>query len=130
MNPIAEEWFKSAKDDLITVEEIIDNELITNISAFHGQQCIEKCFKALLAEKGSNVPKIHSLLALYESVKDYLNVDLDEEILDKLDKLYIDARYPSAIGFLPTGKPPIEEAKRFYSFAKFVYDSIERLINI
>jgi len=48
MNTFAEEWLKSAQDDLITVQEIIDNELITNITAFHSQQCIEKCFKALL----------------------------------------------------------------------------------
>jgi len=72
---------------------------------------------------------VHSLLALYGSIKDYMDIELDEEMLDKLDKLYIDARYPSAIGFLPTGKPTMEEARQFYNLAKFVYDSIKKLIS-
>jgi len=43
----AKEWIKSALDDLITIKEIIDNPFITNIVAFHAQQCIEKSLKAI-----------------------------------------------------------------------------------
>ena len=59
MKKQAENWLKSAKDDLILIEEIINNDLLTHMVAFHSQQAIEKSFKAILEEKEAKVPKIH-----------------------------------------------------------------------
>ncbi len=48
MKKLAKEWLKYDQMDLLTIERIIDEEHLTNIVAFHAQQCIEKSFKALI----------------------------------------------------------------------------------
>lgn len=125
---LASQWLNSGESDLITIDETIENPLLTHVVAFHAQQCIEKAFKALVEISSSDVPKIHSTVTLYEMVKSQVNINIDEEILDKLDQLYIDARYPGELGLMPYGKPTSEEAKKFYEFAKEIYNSIKRII--
>ena len=46
-------------------------------------------------------------------------------ILQPLDSLYIDARYPGDLGLLPDGKPSREDAKSFYKFAKDILNKIK-----
>ena len=41
-------WLVAAKDDLLLVEQICQNEELTHMVAFHAQQAIEKSFKAVL----------------------------------------------------------------------------------
>lgn len=125
MRFMAREWLKAANDDIVVLNEILDNLMVTNLTAFHCQQCIEKCFKAVLEEHELRVSKIHSLITLYEDVKKVYGVSVDEDLLDKLDKLYIDARYPSELGLLPYGKPTIEDAKEFCRFATDIHAKIK-----
>ena len=42
MRVFTKEWLKVSIDDLMTIEEIILNENLTHISAFHTQQSVEK----------------------------------------------------------------------------------------
>ena len=56
---VAKDWLKAAEDDLLTIEELKDNPNLTNIVAFHSQQCVEKTFKAILEFFDKDVPKIH-----------------------------------------------------------------------
>ncbi len=42
------EWMKAANDDLILLNDIKNNEQITNLTAFHSQQAVEKTLKAVL----------------------------------------------------------------------------------
>ena len=124
---MAQEWLKSAIGDLQTIEEIIDNEHLTHIVAFHSQQCVEKSFKALLELHEIDIPKIHSLLKLSKMVQKYLPVE-DKDKLDELDSLYIDSRYPGDFGLLPNGKPSLEKIKTFQSFAKNIYNLVNKKI--
>ncbi len=117
-----------ARDDLDVVEEIIDIAHLTNISAFHCQQAIEKSFKALLEEHNEVVPRIHNLVRLHNLVKDKLNFTADELTLKEISDTYIEARYPGELGLLPYGKPAIEDAERFYEIAKTVYDNVNDLL--
>ncbi len=128
MRFLTQEWLKAANDDLIVLNEIVDNPIVTNLTAFHCQQCIEKCFKAVLEEHELRVPKVHSLVTLYEEVKKVFDFGFDEDILDKLDKLYIDARYPSELGLLPYGKPTMGDAKEFCGFSADVHDRIKSFL--
>lgn len=64
MTGVAGEWLARAKEDLAAVEKLIDDDNLTNIAAFHAQQCIEKCFKALVESSGNSVPRIHDLVRL------------------------------------------------------------------
>lgn len=105
MRKATEEWLASAQDDLETVEELIDNNQLTHVVAFHAQQCIEKCFKAALEESEQNVPAIHNLITLLSRLEEEKLKSIDEDALERLNQLYIEARYPGERGLLPEGKP-------------------------
>ncbi len=128
MKDITNEWLKAAKDDLDTVEELITEEHLTNIVAFHAQQCVEKSIKAMMEEFEIPFSKIHSLETLIEKLVDKIDFDIENEIVLKLDKLYLDARYPGDTGLLPDGKPSIGEAKSFLNFAKAFYSNIRKIL--
>ena len=73
--------------------------------------------KALLEAKNVHVPKTHNLLKLYAMIIDHMKIDIDLILLQKINDLYIDSRYPGNLGLLPNGKPEVAEAKEFYEFA-------------
>ena len=123
MRAFTKEWLKVSRDDLLTIEEIIDNPHLTHIVAFHAQQCVEKSMKAIIEENEIDISKIHKLLKLYAKVSFALD-GLDEEIMSQLDGLYIESRYLGDMGLLPHGKPSLDDAKEFYAFAKSVFDKV------
>ncbi len=120
------EWLKFASIDLHTAEKIVDDENLSASTAFHAQQCVEKCFKAIIEGQNLNVPKIHNLVTLYELVS-YKFIS-DEDILLDMNRVYIDVRYPSMTGYLPGGMPSIQDAARFYEFAKIIYSEVEKYL--
>jgi HEPN domain-containing protein len=122
------EWLKSAAMDLDNVAQIIHLEHLTPVAAFHAQQCVEKCFKAVLEEHSKKVPKDHSTLRLYGLAKDLIAVEVDLGVLTDLDDLYIESRYPGELGLLPSGKPTLAEAREFFETAKSIYDQIGRAL--
>lgn len=128
MTPATEEWMTAARDDLETVAEIVDNPRLTHVVAFHAQQCVEKGFKAVLEAHDREVPNIHNLITLHGHVDEYLPSDeeIDMDVLDRLNQLYIDARYPGERGLLPEGKPSEEDARRLFAFAEAVFGVVRR----
>ena len=124
---MALEWLKLANDDLALIDEIIDKENFTNIAAFHAQQAVEKTLKALLEYHKRSIPRKHDLFFLKESVKDFIEITNDD-ILDTLNKLYIDSRYPGDLGLMPEGKPSIKDIEKFYNYATQLYHRIKNLI--
>ena len=120
------EWLKSAAMDIENIAQIIDLEHLTPVAAFHAQQCVEKCFKAILEEHSKKVPKDHSTLRLYGLVKELIPVAVDISVLTDLDDLYIESRYPGELGLLPGGKPTLADVREFYEVAKNIYDQVGR----
>ena len=55
MKKQAEQWLKYSKVDLLTIEKIKSDKLLTQSSAFHAHQSVEKSFKALLENKNCKV---------------------------------------------------------------------------
>jgi HEPN domain-containing protein len=129
MRKQAKSWMEAASSDLILIEEIQDNELLTHMVAFHSQQAIEKIFKAVLEENEERVPKTHDLTTLSEKINKLLNIGFDYDILDQMNELYIEARYPTDLGLLPNGKPTKEVANQFYKYAKDLYELVEKKYN-
>lgn len=125
MKKISEEWLKAAKDDLRVADKIIADETLTHMVAFHSQQCIEKSLKAVMEEYGIDLVKIHNLERLLAIVKNYVKIDVDIVLIEKMDKLYIDSRYPADFGLLPDGKPTIEDAEEFYDAASSVHEFVK-----
>jgi len=114
-------WVFFAKNDMFTVELIIDHAELTGEVAFHCQQAIEKYFKGYLVEYGNDPPRIHDLLKLYSEVKNIKDWNLDKNILRDISDIYTVTRYPGNIGIKPDGRlPTIEEARCYFDFAKKV----------
>jgi HEPN domain-containing protein len=124
MKKQTEGWLNSAEDDLILIKEIIRNEHLTHMVAFHSQQAIEKSFKSVLEEKEAKVPKIHDIITLKGKIEKYIRPDIDQEIFDQLNELYIESRYPTDLGLLPDGKPSKEIADKFFSMATEIHTNI------
>jgi len=125
MKKITKEWLRSAKDDLRVAGKIISDETLTHMVAFHSQQCIEKALKAVMEEYGMDMVRIHNLERLIEIVKIHLKIDVDIVLIEKMDKLYIDSRYPADFGLLPDGKPGKEDAEAFYNAAINIFEVVK-----
>jgi HEPN domain-containing protein len=128
MKQLTREWLNAAGDDLTTIEKILDNEVLTNIAAFHAQQTIEKSFKAVMEEFEIGFIKTHNLQTLFLKIADHLALEVNELILSELDRLYIDARYPGELGLMPFGKPSIGEAKDYYNQALQIKNQVEKIL--
>jgi HEPN domain-containing protein len=126
MNARTQEWLDFAKADLLNCERILDDEFLTSIVTFHSQQAVEKCFKALIEENNLPVPRIHSLLRLYEITSKFLKLSIGEQELLVIDEIYTRSRYPGEIALIPTGKPSLEDAKGFYEIARKIYDNVTK----
>lgn len=129
MNKPALEWLKAAYSDIVVMNSIVTNEVVTHMTAFHSQQCIEKSFKAVLEYHSNTVPKKHDILMLKDLIQSYLPIE-NEDLLDDINDLYIDARYPGSFGLLPNGKPTLEDAKEFYEFALDIFYQVCELLQI
>jgi HEPN domain-containing protein len=126
MKPVTAEWLAHASADLATAERIRDDAALTGIVAFHAQQTIEKCCKALLEEAGRPVPRTHDLVRLTQILPvDEVGV-LDDGLMVELSTLYIDVRYPGGFGLLPTGKPSLEDAHRYVEAAATFFGSVRQ----
>lgn len=122
-------WLNSAEDDLILIKEIIRNEHLTHMVAFHAQQAIEKSFKSVLEEKEAKVPRIHDIITLKGKIEKYIRPDIDQELFDQLNELYIDSRYPTDLGLLPDGKPSKKIADKFFSMATEIHTNIKNYLS-
>ena len=56
-------------------------------------------------------------------------MEIERNLFDQLNELYIDSRYPTELGLLPSGRPDTETANEFYSFAKNIRDKITIFLN-
>lgn len=129
MKKITGDWLEAARDDLLIIHEIISNPQLTNMVAFHSQQCIEKCLKAILEEFENKVPRIHNLERLLALTSKYIEIPgITITVIEEMDKLYTESRYPGELGLLPEGKPSIDDANTFYEHAQLVYDHVHQLL--
>ena len=126
MRPLTAVWLDCAAADLATAERILDDAALTGIVAFHAQQSIEKCYKALLEEAGRSVPRTHDLVRLAQLLSHDAIGALDDALLVELSTLYVDVRYPGGFGLLPTGKPSLNDARRYVEAAATFFALVQR----
>jgi HEPN domain-containing protein len=119
------EWLNAANDDLVTIENILGNSVLTNIVAFHSQQAIEKSVKAIIEEFGVAFIKTHNLQTLIMKIEEIIPLNANDLIISELDRLYIDARYPADLGLMPDGKPTLNEAEIYYREALNINKQID-----
>jgi HEPN domain-containing protein len=127
MKQTTREWLLAAEDDLIAAKKLVGEDRLTNVVAFHCQQCLEKCFKAVIEEQGKSSIKSHDLLRLQLNA----NIQIGESetiLLGIINEVYIDARYPGDLGLLPHGKPTIAEVETFIGFCEAIFFKITNQI--
>ena len=123
MKDVTKEWLVAASDDLEVIRRLIKDNRLTHMVAFHAQQCVEKCLKAIVEEYELTSCKIHNLRRLFDICEDYISFTAEDlDTISLLDTLYIEARYPGELGLLPNGKPSSEEAYQFMCFAQNIFD--------
>jgi len=122
-------WIFFAENDMNLADYSMSDARLTGQVAFHSQQAIEKYFKAYLVENEIPFPKIHDLVKLYEFIRNVKDLEIDEEMLLKINKIYSESRYPSNIGILPNGQiPSVEQAKEIFDFAKKIETIFKDLV--
>lgn len=124
----AKEWLKAAYSDLRSIEHILNDSFLTHVVAFHSQQAIEKSLKGMMENSSTDIPKVHKLETLISKVDTELPCKV--EILETLDLLYIESRYPGDMGLLPHGKPALKDAEEFYSEAKNIFEHVCRSLSV
>jgi len=129
MKQTTKEWLNAAEDDLITIENLLDNPILTNIVAFHAQQAIEKSLKAIIEENGIVIIKTHNLQTLFLKIEEIIPFSVNELIISELDRLYVDSRYPGDLGLMPHGKPTLEEAEIYFQEALKIKNQTETFLN-
>lgn len=129
MKQSTREWLNAAGDDLITIENLLDNPILTNVIAFHAQQAIEKSLKAIIEENGVVFIKTHNLQSLFLKIEEIIPFDVNERIISELDRLYLDSRYPGDLGLMPYGKPTLEEAEIYFQEAIKIKKQAETFLN-
>ncbi len=130
MKETTDQWLTAAEDDLRVVARIASDDDLTHMVAFHSQQCIEKCCKAVIEEYELGHMRVHNLGRLFEIVRPKVPLDADVVLIEKMDKLYIEARYPSELGLLPDGKPTRADAQEFHACAQSIYQQVKRALAV
>ena len=124
MKRVTEAWLIKAGEDLDAIRVLRTSQKLTGVAAFHAQQCVEKCLKAVAEERLENVPRIHDLRRLWEIVSDQFQEALDVDLLRELTDVYTDSRYPGDVGLMPSGQPTEKDAARFEQFAVDVHAKV------
>lgn len=117
MRNVTESWLRDADDELSTAVVLLKNGKYKS-ACYHSQQCVEKCLKALILEKGDKPDRVHDIMELLSHAKRLewkigLTVD-DAALLNSIYK----GRYPTEEGMLPFGEPSSQDAERAVSAAE------------
>ncbi len=89
---------------------------------------MEKTLKAVIEELGVGLRKTHNLLRLDEVIRPHYSIIQDMDMLERLDSVYTESRYPDDVGLMPYGKPTIEDARAFYQFAQDIHDRVSDML--
>jgi HEPN domain-containing protein len=120
MKQTTKDWLTFAEDDLLAAKALAPDDRLSNLVSFHCQQCLEKCFKAVIEEMDKPFIRSHDLIRLQL----HANVVLtDEEValLGLINEVYIDSRYPGDLGLLPNGKPTKNEIAIFIKLCETIF---------
>jgi HEPN domain-containing protein len=94
---LARQWLVKAAEDLVAARHLLglaDEECPFSAVAFHAQQCVEKCLKALLTARGIDFPKIHDIGELVELLPSDDRPPIGVLLQEKLTDYATVSRYP------------------------------------
>ena len=123
MKQTTKDWLTVAEDDLLAAKTLASEDRLTNLVSFHCQQCLEKCFKAMIDEQDKPSIKSHDLLRLQLIANIQLSAS-ETTLLSIINETYIDTRYPGDLGLLPHGKPTISEIEPFIQLCDTLFNRL------
>ncbi len=122
MTPAAREWADKAEEDWTVAirENRVKRTPVHGAVCFHAQQCAEKYLKALLADAGLAIPKVHDLLALRSIVSPACKAvsGLPATRLAGLSRAAVEYRYPGGIVIKRTALAAVATARQVRSVAR------------
>ena len=129
MRQTTKDWLSLAEDDLLAAKALAHEDRLSNVVAFHCQQCLEKCFKAIIEEQDKPSMKSHDLLRL-QLIANIQLTDSEIILLSMINEVYIDSRYPGDLGLLPKGKPTISEIESFIQLCDNILNKLKIQLNL
>ena len=115
------DWLEIAAGDLLAARLLIEQEQCTEAAAFHCQQGMEKTFKAYLIDRTGTLVDGHNLTWLCrQAMKHNRGFSQWLDATAKMNRLYIETRYPSDIDLRLSD----ERVKEIYGTAREIYDHI------
>lgn len=122
-----EEWITIAEEDFQAAEHLFERSLFRMV-CYHAQQSVEKILKAILTEQEIEFSRTHNILDLGNAAKEIGH----ESPLATEDAIFLNsiyrARYPAALGLLPTGEPTKEDADRSLHIAQKMWEWLKEKI--
>ncbi len=115
-------WWEQAKADIKSAEHCLISKDYY-LAAFMCQQAVEKGLKALYLEKYNELRRIHDLVLLAQNV---LAPDNVIDLCIRLNRIYVETRYPDASGKIPAEKFSHVEAKNILKISHEVLQWLEK----
>lgn len=130
MKELTKQWLDFALDDLKMIRVALEDASLSNMIAFHAEQCVEKCLKAIIEENNIEFLQIHDLSRLFARIEKLVLFEFDKEVFLMLSEVYTSSRYPSELGLLPNSKSSIKDAELFHNFAEDFYIKTKNILEV
>jgi HEPN domain-containing protein len=112
---LAQGWLLKADSDLATAQLVLSSDGPYDTACYHAQQAIEKCLKAILANKELRIPRTHNLEELGQAALDAIpSLKLDVDGLAEITPFAVEPRYD------PDFWPDRDTAAEALATARFV----------
>jgi HEPN domain-containing protein/predicted nucleotidyltransferase len=127
MRRATEGWLRDARDELESALILHDHGKYKG-ACYHSQQCVEKCLKVLILEKGQIPERVHDIVQLLNKVGQLgwdMTLDMDDAVF--LNSIY-KSRYPTERGLLPYGEPSKDDSERAVGIAQKVMNRLQEIL--
>lgn len=123
----AKEWLRKAWHNLSAAKLLFDARHYSDVTAVELHYAVEKSLKSFLAFENKKIPKSHDLVEIYSKIQEKISFDDSEkDLLIVISEYHIEEAYP---GF-ERKLPPTEEIEAVLKFAKVLFGSVCRKLNI
>ncbi len=115
-------WLQTSQRDLDVARTLIDRGYCDSAS-FHCQQAAEKALKAIFVERGES-ERTHSGVELLVKLRES-GLEISDELFHRvrrLDRSYIDSRYPNGVGGPPENFYDEKTAEELFAWALSVME--------
>jgi len=122
----AKEWLVKAWHDLSGAKILYEANHYTDTIAVELHYAVEKALKSFLAYENKKIPKTHDLIDIYGLIKNWIDLDEYEDLLDQITKYHIEESYPAFNRHLPSR----DEIKEVLDFTMKLFDNVCQILNI